>query len=401
MSIFSVVIENEHWVLYQVIFRIMFYVIGVFVGITVYNAFATDKLRLVYKAPPLPNGSAMVDEAFIDLMTSTFGDKVMSTFRIEHAPDFISFMNKFEEIKQSVEAGMTKVCLIDIPSVLNDLCKDVSGRNIAEICKDKSYKYKDRVKVVSDKLSVDMEILYGMFERTTQEVVKNINDLMKTKITRGTCIIALVGGFAENEFVKTYINEKIHSYKKWCIYVPENPGLAVMKGGVIYGETRAQAQAREVKEYTTGHNMVLKYTFGSSVKIVFEEGKHPVDKKIRIGGTWCRNVFKPIIKSGTSIKIGHKISQEVETRSYEDAVFGLYMIENFTDNVHFVTDTDCACLMKFWVCDKLPLSVKAKSKQNQIYTVTYTFGEDNLTVDILLKETKQNYTQTVKVEYDE
>ena len=381
---------------------ITLYVLGVFVDITVYNILANNKLNLVCKAPTLPNGSAMVDEAFIDLMTSTLGDKVMSTFRIEHAPDFISFMNKFEGIKQSVKAGMTRAVQMDIPTVLNDLCMDMNGRKIAEICRDKRYKYKDRVKVVSDKLSVDMEILYGMFEGTTKDVVKNINDLLKTKMMHEKCIIALVGGFAENKFVQTYINDKIHCSKKWVVFVPENPGLTVMKGGVIYGETFAREKLREMKEHKPGRNRVLKYTFGSSVKIMFEEGKHPVDKKIQIGGTsWCRNVFKPIIESGTTIKIGHKISQEVETRSYEDAVFGLYMIEGFTDHAHFVTDADCACLMKFWVCDKLPLPRKANSKQNQLYTVTYTFGEDNLTVDIFLKETKQNYTQTVKIEYDE
>ena len=95
----------------------------------------------------------------------------------------------------------------------------------------KNVKYAGKIKAESQKLQLPTEILVSLFHPTIRNIIEHIQTILKES-TNEIDIILMVGGFAEcdivqNEFKKNFSDKKI--------IVPEEAGLAVMKGAVLYG----------------------------------------------------------------------------------------------------------------------------------------------------------------------
>lgn len=157
-----------------------------------------------------------------------------------------------------------------------------------------------------------------------------------------------------------------------------------MKGAVILGHVANVVDQR-----------LLRHTYGSGIKVPFKEGVHPEKLKIEsAGGVWCRGVFKPFMMAGTPVKVGTTLRNEIEAVNYEDSVFAVYKTDK--RGAEYITDDTCQQVCKVWMNNVLP----AKSKKPQTYVVKYTFSENELIIELTLKETKNKYVITSELEFE-
>lgn len=115
---------------------------------------------------------------------------------------------------------------------------------------------------------------------------------------------------------------------KCRIIIPQDVGLTILKGAVLFGLDPAVIKVRRSP-----------LTYGVGVLNRYVEGKHPPEKLLVKDGTrWCTDVFDKFISADQSVALG-----ELVKRSYTPAkpsqlviIINIYSAEH--DDVCFITD---------------------------------------------------------------
>ncbi|XP_060603716.1 heat shock 70 kDa protein 12B-like [Ruditapes philippinarum] len=109
----------------------------------------------------------------------------------------------------------------------------------------------DKVTFSSDKLRLDVSIVRGWFEAPLNEIVAHVKHLLVERKMKYVQRILLVGGFGECQLVHEEMKRNIPNK---TIIIPNEAGLAVLKGAVRFGHMPNVVSSR-----------VMKYTYGVSV----------------------------------------------------------------------------------------------------------------------------------------
>ncbi|KAH3779785.1 hypothetical protein DPMN_157591 [Dreissena polymorpha] len=171
----------------------------------------------------------------------------------------------------------------------------------------------------------------------------------------------LVGGFAESTYVQGKIRRELPELR---LVVPEDAGLAVLKGAVIYGHNPSLVVSR-----------IMPYTYGMGGLETFDPKTHFGRDKINKGGRWyVYDWFKIFVKVNEHINVNHRVTHSVSP-SHPMLVCAVY--RTVLLGPKFTTDKECELLgqLVMRVREDIPL-------QDQIYDVTFMFGDTELLVTV-------------------
>ncbi|XP_069131214.1 heat shock 70 kDa protein 12B-like [Argopecten irradians] len=202
------------------------------IDITIHQVQRDGSLKEIHKANGGDWGGTKVDDVFQLLLSGIIGNGAFRRF-MENKADMVDFLRDFEVKKRTIKpnAPSDDKSTFKIPSSMTDACKEENGQDIVTIVKSKP-QFKGNMSLVRDKLRVSGDIAKELFKDPTRHIVDHLKKLLREPSTRGVSNILMVGGFSESPVLQDEIKKNFPDLR---MIVPQDAGLAVLKGAVIYG----------------------------------------------------------------------------------------------------------------------------------------------------------------------
>ncbi|XP_052696765.1 heat shock 70 kDa protein 12B-like [Crassostrea angulata] len=304
------------------------------IDITVHEVQDNGTLKELHKANGGDWGGTKVDASFTSLLADIVGNDVMKAFSSIHKYDFLEFLREFEVKKRTITPELTDKVTFKIPiKLLETFCNTNPGSDIKTAITSKP-KFENKLTWTGDKLRMDAELTKALFDESSKKIVDHLKQLFRHSTVKDVSTILLVGGFAESPMLQVAIRE---AFKDKKVIVPQDAGLAVLKGAVLYGHEPKTISAR-----------VCKYTYGVNKTNKFKSGIHLKSKKCIINGVErCRDLFSTHVRVGQLVKVGKpqvKQNYHVVAPDQNRISFSIYTSNNKEPT--YTTDEGCALLGK-------------------------------------------------------
>nr|XP_035952182.1 heat shock 70 kDa protein 12A isoform X1 [Halichoerus grypus] len=281
-------------------------------------------LKELYKATGGPYGSLGVDYEFEKLLCKIFGEDFIEQFKIKRPAAWVDLMIAFESRKRAAAPDRTNPLNITLPFSFIDYYKKFRGHSVEHALRKSNV---DFVKWSSQgMLRMSPDAMNALFKPTIDSIIEHLRDLFQKPEVSTVKFLFLVGGFAEAALLQQAVQAAFGD--KCRIIIPQDVGLTILKGAVLFGLDPAVIKVRRSP-----------LTYGVGVLNRYVEGKHPPEKLLVKDGTrWCTDVFDKFISADQSVALG-----ELVKRSYTPAkpsqlviVINIYSCEH--DDVSFITD---------------------------------------------------------------
>ncbi|CAG2187117.1 unnamed protein product [Mytilus edulis] len=105
--------------------------------------------------------------------------------------------------------------------------------------------YGQAVSYSKQKLHISPDTFRDLFKSTTEALIKHLERMFRDDKLSDLENLIMVGGFSECELIQHRMKEKFGKHKK--IIIPEEAGLAVLKGAVLYGHQPKAISARVLR----------------------------------------------------------------------------------------------------------------------------------------------------------
>ena len=270
--------------------------------------------------------------------------------------------------KRTFDNKMNDKITFKVPIAMNDEFKTRHQQDIKDHLKAKR-KYDGKITWVSDKLRMDAETAKSLFKVACGSIALHLQDLFQRGEVQDVPCILMVGGFSESPMLQEAIKNCMPGKK---VIVPAEPGLAVLKGAVIFGHDPTVIKERRCR-----------FTYGVRTSYRFETGKHPESKKFRgdDGEDYCADMFDRHVEIGKPVVMGE--SQAI--RSYvpskkdtTDLTFPVYASDQSCPV--FTTDPSCKVL------GNLTVSLEGSGVDRPV-KIQMTFGDTELHVEAVEEKT--------------
>ncbi|XP_053396352.1 heat shock 70 kDa protein 12B-like [Mercenaria mercenaria] len=294
------------------------------VDITVHEVLSGGKLKELYKASGGNWGGTRVDQAFTDFLSDLAGSDVMTKFKDRHIEDYIDLLRHFEVKKRDICPSSESKVTIKIPQTFSDLVRECWEETLQERIGQSVYS--SQVKLVGDKLRIEASIAKLFFVSPISSIINHVKALLQEPVNKGVAAILMVGGFSESHMLQEAIR---NDFPNLGVIVPNEAGLAVLKGAVIFGHNPSTMSER-----------VSKYTYGVNTNTLFRPDYHPVHKKKMINNkAYCTDIFSVHVRAGETLVVGQpQTEQSYFTISYyqkkviKDVYATLQMNPKYIDN---------------------------------------------------------------------
>lgn len=339
------------------------------VDITVHEVQRDGTLKELHSPSGGPWGGTMVDKKMEEFLGTLFGKDVMQEFKSDSKYDDLDLQRTIELKKRECKDTKEGKVNIKFPVVLYECYEKKKDNSFAKALANSHFA--TSVIKKRDRLQIDNDIFLKMFEFSKENLVKHIQYLLHKQGLRNVRTLMMVGGFSESEIMRNAV-KKAFPYKQ--VIVPEQAGIAVVKGAVMFGHNTDSISSRK-----------LPYTYGISTAVPFEAWRHPVSKKVyRDGMEKCEDVFKTFIKAGTTV-VPNKTRVNDTFRApfvgASKATVEIYRSTSETPN--YVSDEDCNRI------GEIVIDLRGGSANDrQMIDVTMLFGDTVLHV-----EAKEHGTQ--------
>ncbi|XP_060566317.1 heat shock 70 kDa protein 12B-like [Ruditapes philippinarum] len=222
------------------------------------------------------------------LILDAGGPIVVKQFKEVAMVDYLDLMKSFELKKRTKPPtqGVQKV-MVKIPTKLKTLTEEITGKvpedTIAET------RYKDGIKIVVDKLRFDIDIMNSFFKESVENIVGHLKELFMKPDVDACDVILMVGGYSESYHLQEKIKSNFPSKK---VVTPNEAGLAVLKGAVMFGHNPALIAERKMK-FTYGNAK-----FPGLFHVHVREGD-----TVKLGEEQPEQIFHPIFPFLTEVTV--------------------------------------------------------------------------------------------------
>ncbi|XP_021349338.1 heat shock 70 kDa protein 12A-like isoform X2 [Mizuhopecten yessoensis] len=335
------------------------------VDITVHEVLEGLKLKEVYMANGGDWGGTMVDKEFEMLLSEILGADVFNEFKQKHVADYLELQRSFETKKRSISSATDAKITFTLPISLMDTFADMHPNKTVEESISSNKKYANNLTWKMDRLRIKSELAQTMFRQSVQKIIDHVVELMEHTEVEQTQAILLVGGYSECPLLQTEISAKFPDKR---LVIPNEAGLAVLKGAVINGH-----------ELDIITERISRYTYGTETSVVFIPGKHPREKYFMGGGlARCHDIFSVHAQKGQSIPVWqslkphhYTVTEPFQTKLFFDIYISPY------PSPEYVTDEGCECI------GSLVIEIPDTSKGlNRGADVQFTFGGAEIEVHV-------------------
>ena len=338
------------------------------VDISVHEKNLEGTLKELHRASDGPWGGTNVDRNYIAWLTTMFGEDAMTRLKSEVMRDYFDLLREFETKKRSVYSDTTKMINFRVSAALNEFHNNKNSETITK--KIERLNLKDEVKLQRDILRVSPDIVRSWFQFSIDKTVAHITGILAGPAMKDVNTILLVGGFAECKLVQEAVTK---AAGRRTVVVPDEAGLAVLKGAVLLGHQPRLISSRCVK-----------YTYGYSTRLPFDPSKHPIEKMIigDYGDQRIENCFDKVVNMGTSVEVGKDIKAPYTTILNITGGTSWPIYASTERDPEFTTDPSCTYVGKLKV-KRAP----GKTQEENTAQVYFAFGDTELKVSVKLLKT--------------
>ena len=289
-------------------------------------------LKELHKANGGNWGGTKVDSFFRSLLASIVGNDVIEAFTTDHKYDYLELLRDFEIKKRTIYPDLAEKVTFKVPINLLETFREVHpGKDIKAVVTSNA-KFKNQLTWTGDKIRMEANLTKTLFDESCKKIVDHMHQLFRHPNVKDVPSILLVGGFAESPMLQEALREAFRNKK---VIVPQDAGLAVLKGAVLYGHQPKTISAR-----------VCKYTYGVATKVKFNKDIHPQSKKVLTdNGERCCDIFSRHVSVGKLIKVGEpqvKRKYNVSNADQTSITFGIYTSNEREPT--YTTDVGCTHL---------------------------------------------------------
>ncbi|XP_052816555.1 heat shock 70 kDa protein 12B-like isoform X1 [Mya arenaria] len=331
--------------------------------ISVHEKNVDGTLKEIHKASGGPWGGTCVDHNFISWLTKVFGETTMSRLREKEMEDYFGLLREFETKKRMITPESKGRVTFRLPIAIRTIHDTAEHQSIDQ--KLERMKITDGIAFQGDKLRVSADTVRSWFSDSIDQTTHHMISLLSDAKMKGVSTILLVGGYGECKLVHDSVTKKIRNKN---IIIPQEAGLAVLKGAVRFGHMPGLVTSR-----------IVKFTYGFAAKVNFDKNIHPIQKKITgsYGEEKVADAFCKVVCVNTEVHIGIPI--KVPMKFYLSARAGsvLRIYTSPMPKPVFVTDAKCKKLGEVALGN-----AKGNSKEENEIEINFLFGETELEVRV-------------------
>ena len=342
--------------------------------VTVHEVRSGGSLKELCKASGGAWGGTKVDEAFRQMLINIFGKSVLEKYQEKHPDDYLDIFRNFEVKKRDISPDKNTKITLHVRAGLKDLFFEETRKDLEETIKDNEFT--DDIKLIADKLKITASVYRNMFKEATDSIVGHVKTLLAEPSTSGMSTILMVGGFSESDMLQHAIRKNFPDMK---LIIPREPGLAVLKGAVIYGHNPNCIVER-----------VCRYTYGIEISTPFNDEKHDRTKKVEIEGKWyCEDIFDKHVEIGQTVKFGEKQAEKSYTPLKENQSsisFAIYTSKS--KETMYTTDDSCSKIGSFTIKD----IDRSLPRDSRTVKVSFTFSSTEIEIYAIEVKTGKKVT---------
>ena len=334
--------------------------------------------KVLEKTRVLDCGAFCVNNRFKDILTDIVTPVVMEAFCMYHPEEYDNLLQDFESKMIQTKTTQQRWVSMRMPRSLRRIFMNLKKRLLEEEIRDS--KYCKSIKCDRINFSISPTLFEHFFVSACTSISDHVYDMLKKKQLYGTDTIIMIGGFSECPILQTCIQNKFPNYR---IVIPNEPDLAVLKGGVLFGYNSYMISER--KDMISERK--AKYWYGIASFTKFNPKFHNNEKKNK---ELCCDIFDICVQRGSILNVYEgQLRGPYETNRDDQNQMDLdiYVSDSDTPPM-YVTDEECHYLGSLTV--DLPPNNKRKTRS---VFVNFTFGGKEFFVRAQINSNKDLMTE--------
>lgn len=291
------------------------------IDITIHEVQKDGSLRELCAPSGGPWGGTVVDENIFQLLKQVFREDVIETFENECKTEMLDLQRDVELKKRMFKPSVTKQkkenVQLAVPSVLFKTFEDERKEKFDLFVARSSFA--NTVTEKRGKLQIAYDTFLKVFDDSVRETTNHVKGLLHKPELRNVKTVMMVGGFAECDVIQAAM---LKALSDKTVKIPEQAGIAVLNGAVIYGFKKDAISSR-----------VLRFSYGVSTSVPFDERHHRESKRCY---DRCEDVFKTFLKAGTEVVPRRTTVSHTLNARFQCATIELY--RSPSQHPVFVTD---------------------------------------------------------------
>ncbi|CAG2244507.1 unnamed protein product [Mytilus edulis] len=257
--------------------------------ITVHEVTGPNSVKEIHQACGGHWGGITVNGEFYKFLVRLLGGDVINAVKENHPVEYYELMHNFEHAKTNFKEDTKKVT-VRLPLVWLTKYEEITEDTLKEVIPQTNFNKK--IKIVSDKLRIDHSLFRTFFDYSIVNVTDELERLFRKEELSDVQTLLAVGGFSESSVLIDAIKEKLGP--EIDVIVPRDPGLAVLKGAVLYGFEPGIITSR-----------VSRYTYGVAMQRNYIDGFDDASKRPSHGNKLIDDIFDIHVTKGKVVQIGH------------------------------------------------------------------------------------------------
>jgi len=359
-------------------FFLMFLIIvtGGTVDISVHEKNPDGTLKELHRPSGGPWGGTTVDNHYIAWLTTMFGKSAMKKLTDKAMEDYFDILRVFENKKRTLMADSNEDITFKLALSLNNYSKNSEEEGIESVIT--RLQLEGKVKFLGDKIRVSADIAKSWFQESIDGTIQHLTELLAEPAMIDVTSIILVGGFAESKLVQDAVKT---AFKDRTVIIPEEAGLAVLKGAVLFGHRPRYVSSRCVQ-----------FTYGYGVSRPFDDSKHPLEKLCinSYGDRMANNCFEKVVEIGTSVDVGKDIKAPSALYRQKHKEENLYIYTSTDRKPEYITEPSCTKVGEL----KLGQATGETKDDNRVH-VYFTFGDTELKATVKFLKTGKFVSGTI------
>ncbi|XP_076100918.1 heat shock 70 kDa protein 12A-like [Mytilus galloprovincialis] len=305
-------------------------------------------------------GGTSVDNAFIQMMVKILGAPMINLLKQEDPSAYLDLLREFETVKRKIEPTTSGKVNFTIPcATINALCEKHQNESLLSMIQ--ASPFADQITLRGDKLRVDADVMKTLFEKTINNIIKLVKDILRKSSAQDVPLLLLVGGFAECPLIQSAMGKEFSEKR---IIIPEEAGISVLKGAVLFGHKPDYIASR-----------VMQFSYGTDISKTFDPDRHSEShKKVVNGKERCRNIFSVIIGKDRSVPIGTKIRKSYNTIHKNQKWMTINIYASNKKNPSYVDEEDCHLI------GKAGIDIPSPSEEKRSVEVEFILGNTELSM---------------------
>ena len=218
-------------------------------------------------------------DGFFTFLEELFGHETLTRVKSTDPNDFHILKRNLELKCRSYKPTEKAKSKIKIPTVFEECFFDRTGKRVQEAINDS--RYKGRVRwFCSEKLICDVDTFTGFFESFCTKLVGLIRKALESPQSIDIGVVVMSGDYADFPIIQDCVR---NAFKDKQVITLDEPGIAAMRGAVIYGH-KPPAVSYRIPRYTYGIigptpiHEAAKQQYDSPIHVYFPQGQ-----TVRIG----------------------------------------------------------------------------------------------------------------------